>query len=168
MVPISQFNLGSTPPAGLSHFAPQATSTPPASVAHEAQSTSRDSPVGKAPTPRISTSMSPPSHEDLQDGAITPTTPDGHSIRTGKPSRRRQGTMQKDFRFPSPTPGEGEEVPASLPEEVEQPRRSANPTPVPVDIPPPTPLQKEKPSGVVSPGPEGEEEVGETVEVDLS
>lgn len=124
MAPISQFQLGTSPPAGLNltpftrSVSSNKAKSPPTSATPEARGSSDSSAFVNQPGAKQSVERVPhiitntaqqlkasASATSLHDGGEdTPTTPSGeHSARTGKPARRRQGTMQKDFKFPSPS-----------------------------------------------------------------
>lgn len=124
MAPISQFQLGTSPPAGLNltpftrSVSSNKAKSPPTSATPGARGSSDSSAFVNQPGAKQSVERVPhiitntaqqlkasASTTSLHDGGEdTPTTPSGeHSARTGKPARRRQGTMQKDFKFPSPS-----------------------------------------------------------------
>ncbi|KAG8890478.1 Chitin synthase, class 5 [Tulasnella sp. 332] len=120
-------------------------------------------------SPESSTSL-----QSTEDGQATPTSPGGTtSVRTGKPAKRRQGTMQKDFRFPSPvnktpTPpavveNDGETTPVT-----ESGMDEATVSAPPSNVPPALPTPGMKTPAVMDVTHDGDEEVGETEEVDLS
>lgn len=226
MAPISQYQLGTSPPAGLNltpftrsvpsnkSKSPPTAGTPEAGGSSSRSETSAfvnqpgaNQSVDKVPhiitdtkqQPKASASAT--SLHDASEEIGTPTTPSGeHSARTGKPSRRRQGTMQKDFKFPSPSPSpagdgpptppktetkkleakseagvaeknepdddeddEAEDSPAGSPAPPAEPKKTPAPPPLP-ELPP-EPTRKHSQSGMSA---ITDEEVGDTVEVDLS
>lgn len=79
--------------------------------------------------------------------------------------------MQRDFKFPSPVAGKAPTPPygANGPGVSQDNGMEVATVIAPsVDIPPPLPTPKEKGPPTFSPVTDGEDEVGETVEVDLS
>ncbi|KAG8937074.1 Chitin synthase, class 5 [Tulasnella sp. 418] len=131
-----------------------------------------DSTGSKSP-PAIRTSQSQQSapaeiavtSADDSEQSMSPVSPEGSS-RSGKPPRRRNGTMQRDFKFPGPSPTSTTAPP--LPQA--NANSSANATldevaePPSVDIPPPAPVPKDR---HMSPGGD-DDDLGETEEVDLN
>ncbi|KAG9017663.1 Chitin synthase, class 5 [Tulasnella sp. 427] len=213
MAPISQFQLGTAPPAGLNltpftrSVSSNKAKSPPTTEESGESSKSGSSAFVNQPganqsvdkVPHIITdakqqpkpSASATSLHDGAEEAVTPTTPSGeHSARTGKPARRRQGTMQRDFKFPSPSPSPANLPPippaAELSKQVDDseaasehdtkphddgtptaPAEEPKKTPAPPPLPelPPEPTRKQSQSGISS---IGDDELGETEEVDLS
>ncbi|KAG8968317.1 Chitin synthase, class 5 [Tulasnella sp. 419] len=131
-----------------------------------------DSTGSKSP-PAIRTSQSQQSapaeiavtSADDSEQSMSPVSPEDSS-RSGKPPRRRNGTMQRDFKFPGPSPTSTTAPP--LPQA--NANSSANATldevaePPSVDIPPPAPVPKDR---HMSPGGD-DDDLGETEEVDLN
>ncbi|KAG6841282.1 hypothetical protein C0991_012452 [Blastosporella zonata] len=90
--------------------------------------------------------------------------------------KARNGSMNRDFKFPTPVSspviptGERREVPA-LPEEPESPAVEAHPSTVitssSIEVPPPPPVEKERSVSSISLS-EGEDDVGDTVDIPLN
>ncbi|KAG9039557.1 Chitin synthase, class 5 [Tulasnella sp. JGI-2019a] len=147
---------------------------------HTSERTIVDGKSSRPSTLVDSTSMqSPDSSTSLQsteeDGQMTPTSPGGTtSARTGKPTRRRQGTMQKDFRFPSPALGKPPTPPvAASTDGHENSLKEGGMTEATVsvptsDIPLALPTPGMKTPAVMDTVVDVDEEVGETEEVDLN
>lgn len=171
MVPISSYYLGASAANAVSPAAftrasqrPTLPSTPPS------QSPKSSVSLKSPPAPPVER----PSVDDhpTQSGESTPTTEttyarsqpldrsDSSGSGTTNRSRPRNGTMNKSFKFPPEPVSSAPPVP-NLPTSTE-----IEPGAKPVEIPPPTPIEKERPLQRVSH--ENDEDVGETVEVDLS
>ncbi|KAG8906142.1 Chitin synthase, class 5 [Tulasnella sp. 403] len=199
MVPISHYYLTANPTPTFQPFVRSNTrvdvSTPPSasstnmssnksstSVTSVEASTKASQTKVNSPPVAAQSSSSINSNGDDTDGQSTPTTP-GSSLRASG-NRRRQGTMQKDFRFPPPSPNatmKSSSPPSSEESQEASPppqgkevtdggdaEKASPPLPAPVDVPPPVPVQKEKAHSMSSPSVDGDDELGETEEVDLS
>lgn len=201
MVPISQYYLGKTPPASQSTSAlRRPTSMSSTALAHPSASSQQSPPTPKKdPVPKPSLPPTspplPPSEEprarsegprsqtsidededEFEDGSpqATPT-----RERPDKNRKRRQGTMNKQFKFPPDPPSGSAKSPDSSSaadsvnidqnSSVPQTRASTRDIPdvvEPVELPPPTPIKKDE--GVAELDPDLDEEVGETEEIDLN
>lgn len=204
MVPISGYYLGTTPstPINSAPFArPQSMSqaTLPRD-SHAAKAANRASmpPPSRTPTsPTLPTS--PTSHETQSRTAPqtfepTPEEPGeedeedlAQAARPPKSNRRsRHGTMDREFKFPPPSPAPTDAPKGALTSTSEQPASTGDTQPPgytvdddgveeagltavgtvapSVEVPPPPPVEKEV-SGISE---EGEEDVGETEEISLN
>ena len=116
-------------------------------------------------------SLHPMSEED-EDGDITETrSPRSSTLNTSRP---RVGTMNKDFRFPSPSPNSPNHKASNQPPpvppvptvSVSSPTEVVSPEPTPThEVPPPPPVEKERERAQDE---DHNEEVGETEEIDLN
>lgn len=191
MVPISSFYLGATPNASLSTAAftrPRPQSQPPLpsrtpSLPTSPPPSTSARPVSIAVTPAAPAPPIQPSlpEEDEEDGEGDGERRDHDrptSLRSntgGSQRSRRTGTMDRAFKFPpveppkSPIPNitiNGEPAPVSPTSPVARTTHIPDEAIKHVELPPPTPAKNEMP---VSPGDVSDnEDVGETVEVDLS
>ncbi|KAF8484199.1 hypothetical protein JB92DRAFT_3030703 [Gautieria morchelliformis] len=180
MVPIANYYLGATPSAPLSSATftrPQSLQNPPGP---------RSPPLSnRASLPPASSSgsaspTSPPSRSSVfvnQTEAV-PEEPDSpETPSSGSKSRPRNGTMKKDFKFPnSPSPPVAPPPPVPSLSTNEQTQPSSEPDQsdvavagyevAPQEVPPPPPVEKE--TVQVMHEEDVEDEVGPTVEVDLS
>lgn len=169
-------NSPTTPATPESHsaFVNQPPSANPA-IPEEPSATESPSP----PPPPSHSNASPPLDDS---GRSTPTT-------VAAKRKSRTGTMNRDFRFPpqSPTaspvttqaaPSERKSPPAALPvqsggvdldEEARMQSSARMITPSAIEVPPPPPVEKERSTGSSgSHHDDADDEVGDTVEVDLS
>ncbi|KAF9061597.1 hypothetical protein BDP27DRAFT_1394210 [Rhodocollybia butyracea] len=123
--------------------------------------------------PTTTTSTSPPAPQST----MSPDNDSGTSTSTNTAGKRksRSGTMNREFRFPpSPTaspeavpgPGGKKSPPPGLPIQQGQLEEETSRmiTPSAIEVPPPPPVEKER----SAPNDEGDDDVGDTVEVDLS
>jgi len=170
MVPISSFYLGATPSSSLSTTTFSRPKSQPAAPARSPSlptsppPPSKDSPPNPMPSPETQARTTVKEEEpcetesngdERQQGLSSPS-------ETGKAgrSRRRNGTMNREFKFPPETP-----VPSVIVTDEET--REANGTTdslAPEELAPPLPI-KESVNGEVE---DLDEEVGETEEIDLS
>lgn len=188
MVPISSFYLGATPNASLSTATftrPRPQSQPPLPSRTPSLPTSppppvsaKAAPVAAAPAPPIQPSLpeDEDENEEVDGERRDRDRPTSLRSNTGGSQRsRRTGTMDRAFKFPpveppkSPIPNitiNGEPAPVSPTSPVARTTRIPDEAIKPVELPPPTPAKNDSP---VSPGDASDnEDVGETVEVDLS
>ena len=157
----------------VSSRAPDSTS-PPAAASSFVNQTSAESPVTRQkfePTPEEDEEE----HRASKPASLTD---------TASKRKSRSGTMNKDFRFPSPvsspvvseTPGRKSTLPserADSPPSVlqgdisrdAQAARAGVVTPSNIEVPPPPPVEKERSTSSTD---DGDEDVGDTVEVDLN
>jgi chitin biosynthesis protein CHS5 len=183
MVPISGYYLSVTPPTSSGYSQrPQSmshTSLPSATSAAHKYSASRQSlPAIRHSTPPAPANAHASIHEEEGEEVPPP---------AQKPSEMRHkssGTMDRNFKFP-PSQSQAQVVPAVPPipptqSPVPKPESEADSdhadeeykTPVAVvapssvKVPPPPPIEKESHRGYAE-SEEGDEEVGETVEIDL-
>ena len=183
MVPIAGFYLGVTPNTAPAFQRPQsmsqvnlqkssaraAASTSPtvsnrASMPPPRRSTASDADtstfVGQTPEAPARKGNAGPTRieeEAVDEGETEGRTSSGSGSRMSAAARRaRNGTMDRNFRFPSPT---GDEPPPPLP--TSDSVVSSTKTP---EVPPPDPVEKEKERVVVH----DDEDVGETEEISLN
>lgn len=182
MVPISGYYLGITPPtpSGYSQR-PQSmsqASLPSSTAAHKNSASRQSLPAIRHSTPPSATPQQQIDEEEGEEDQPPPPKPSLAEMR-----HKSSGTMDRNFKFPnSPTQGQASEVPPvpSIPPQSPAPKPEAGSnhanademTPVAVvapssvEVPPPPPVEKEIRKSFVE-SEEGEEEVGETVEIDL-
>ena len=182
MVPISGYYLGVTPPtpSGYSQR-PQSmsqASLPSSTPAHKNVASRQSLPALRHPTPPVTTPQRPINEEEGEEGEEDQPLPRKPSI--SEMRHKSSGTMDRNFKFPSPTqtqpppvpPVPSTQSPAPKPE-LEAHGNEDNMTPPvvvvapsSVEVPPPPPVEKEIRKSFVE-SEEGDEEVGETVEIDL-
>ncbi|KAJ3787750.1 fibronectin type III/BRCA1 domain-containing protein [Lentinula aff. detonsa] len=149
--------------------------TPESHSAFVNQPNSLGSPIAEEESPSKAESTPPsttsPSLDD--SGASTP---------TATKRKSRSGTMNRDFRFPpnaTETGAARKSPPAALPvkqqgqvdDEGEGEQTAKMITPSAIEVPPPPPVEKERSTGSLGSrhsNDEGDDDVGDTVEVDLS
>ncbi|OJA11418.1 hypothetical protein AZE42_05744 [Rhizopogon vesiculosus] len=183
MVPIAGYYLGVTPPtpSGYSQR-PQSmshTSLPSATSAAHKNSASRQSlpAIRHSTPPAPAASTHEPIHEEEGEEVQSPTQ------KSPEMKHKSSGTMDRNFKFPpSQTqpqvvppvpPVPSMQSPASKPESEADSNHATEENEAPVtvvppssvEVPPPPPIEKESIRGYLSE--EGDEEVGETVEIDL-
>ncbi|KAI3598440.1 chitin biosynthesis protein [Moniliophthora roreri] len=194
MVAIANYYLGAEPPTNAStHFRPQSMSSTPRSPGSPSQApTSSRSPTRSSmPPPARKSSATPPTPNSTFVGQ-PPETPreqpiqeqaeegDGEEVQLGRASdedpaptpksakrKSRTGTMNRDFKFPSPVLSQDEGVPATLKEAAasgDEPVQRVI-TPSSIEVPPPPPVEKERSTGDEDES--DEEDVGPTEEVPL-
>lgn len=180
MVPISGYYLGVTPPTSSGYSQrPQSmsqASLPSSSASHKNLASRQSLPAIRRSTPPSATPQRPINEEE--DEVEQPPPPKSLSEMKHKSS----GTMDRNFKFPT-SPTQAQEVPpvpsisaqASAPKPEPEAANRLNEddmTPVAVvvpssvEVPPPPPVEKEIRKSFVE-SEDGEEEVGETVEIDL-
>lgn len=181
MVPISGYYLGVTPPASSGYSQrPQSmsqASLPSTSATHKNSASRQSLPTIRRPTPPSATPQGPIDEEEEGEQPLPP-----------KPSlsemkHKSSGTMDRNFKFPTsltqaqavpPVPSLPTQAPAPEHEHEAGPTRAneddmtpvAVVVPSSVEVPPPPPVEKETRKSFVE-SEDGEEEVGETVEIDL-
>ncbi|GAV99624.1 chitin biosynthesis protein [Lentinula edodes] len=176
-------NRASLPaPARKSPTSPNMPATPETHSAFVNQPNTLGSPIPEEEASSNAESTSPPSRES---SASSSQDDSGTSTPTATKRKSRSGTMNRDFRFPpsNATPEAAEVVPArkspppALPvhqqgltdDEGEQTAKMI--TPSAIEVPPPPPVEKERSTGSLGShqsNDEGDDEVGDTVEVDLN
>ncbi|KAK7037393.1 hypothetical protein VNI00_011143 [Paramarasmius palmivorus] len=158
----------------------RASMPPPARKSTASPPTPNSSFVGQPQSPNASRTIASQAiqeqHEDgeeVQLGGITEEDRDDASTPTANKRKSRAGTMNKDFKFPSPVISQNEAIPATL-KEADAGSKSPPPTSEPIqrvitpssiEVPPPPPVEKERSTGDEDDG--DEEDVGPTEEVPL-
>ena len=189
MVPIQQFYLGNPQtPSSSSYPRPQSMSQ--ASLAganinaqqkthsnHQSVPAVQTSPT--SPTTNRHTLPSQPQLEPTPEEVIDKSgdQEEETSKQSTRAARRREGTMNKSFKFPpDPTPSESTppvpDIPKDLPATSRKPKTStedeenevAMVAPSSVEVPPPPPIEKERATSSVS----DSDDVGETEEISLN
>ncbi|KAG1823977.1 uncharacterized protein BJ212DRAFT_1327525 [Suillus subaureus] len=180
MVPISGYYLGVTPPVNSSYSQrPQSmsqASLPSSSATHKSSASRQSLPAIRRSTPPSATPQRQIDEEE--DEEEQPPKPPLSDLK-----HKSSGTMDRNFKFPTsqtqaqavpPVPSLPTQAPAPKPE----PEAGSNRTneddmtpvavvvPSSVEVPPPPPVEKEIRKSFVE-SDDGEEEVGETVEIDL-
>jgi hypothetical protein len=181
MVPISGYYLGVTPPAiaGYSQR-PQSmsqASLPSSSATHKSSSSRQSLPAIRRSTPPSAAPQRPIDEEEDEEERPPPKPP------LSDMKHKSSGTMDRNFKFP-PSQTQAQAVPPvpSLPTQASAPKpeheAGSNRTneddmtpvavvvPSSVEVPPPPPVEKEIRKSLVE-SDDGDEEVGETVEIDL-
>ncbi|KAJ4477439.1 hypothetical protein J3R30DRAFT_219362 [Lentinula aciculospora] len=165
--------------ASLPAPARKSSTSPPMPVTPETHSAFVNQPSLASPIPE---EEAPSSAESSSPRPTSPTLNDsGTSTPTATKRKSRSGTMNRDFRFPpnaetTEAASARKSPPAALPvqqgqldDEGEQTARMI--TPSAIEVPPPPPVEKERSTGSLGSqqsNDEGDDEVGDTVEVDLS
>ncbi|KAI6046833.1 hypothetical protein EDC04DRAFT_2627723 [Pisolithus marmoratus] len=195
MVPIVAYYLGVTPPNAASYYSQRTQSMSQASLpsSGSASSAHKSAPNRSSmPAPPRSSNGTPPSTSQKKSFEPTPEDPEAeteaasehaatqHSKRSASVTETRHrsnGTMDRNFKFPpSQQPPQRVSSPPSQPsspppvpkqqQQVEDMHSvSSTITPSSVEVPPPPPVEKETRRPVVVDS--GDEDVGETVEIDL-
>ncbi|KAG2055128.1 hypothetical protein BDR06DRAFT_954703 [Suillus hirtellus] len=181
MVPISGYYLGVTPPNSGYSQRPQSmsqASLPSSSAAHRNSASRQSLPSIRRPTPPSATTQGPINEEEDEEEQPPPPKPSPSEMK-----HKSNGTMDRNFKFPT-SPTQAQVVPPvpSLPTQARAPKpeheAGSNRTneddmtpvavvvPSSVEVPPPPPVEKEIRKSFVE-SEDGEEEVGETVEIDL-
>ncbi|KAG1877413.1 hypothetical protein F4604DRAFT_1757294 [Suillus subluteus] len=180
MVPISGYYLGVTPPANAGYSQrPQSmsqASLPSSSAAHKNSASRQSLPVIRRSTPPSAAPQRPIDEEE--DEEEQPPKPPLSDFK-----HKSSGTMDRNFKFP-PSQTQAQAVPPvpSIPTQPPTPKPEpeagsnrinedemtpvAVVVPSSVEVPPPPPVEKEIRKSFVE-SDDGEEEVGETVEIDL-
>ncbi|KAJ3839709.1 fibronectin type III/BRCA1 domain-containing protein [Lentinula raphanica] len=172
-------NRASLPaPARKSPTSPTMPVTPESHSAFVNQPTTLSSPIAEEESPSMAGSRSPPSTTS------PPNDDSGTSTPTASKRKSRSGTMNRDFRFPpNATSGTSEAVPSKqsppgslsveqqdqIDDEGQQTAKMI--TPSAIEVPPPPPVEKERSTGSLGSRQstdDGDDEVGDTVEVDLN
>ncbi|KAF9030472.1 hypothetical protein BDZ89DRAFT_1064675 [Hymenopellis radicata] len=120
-------------------------------------------------TPPATRQTFEPTPEESEEPAPEPTP-------LSEKRKSRSGTMNKEFRFPSPvsspvvaeTPGRKSSLPVGTtsPPPVLQGGIKGDDTPASIEVPPPPPIEKERSNSTTTD--DGDDDVGDTVEVDLN
>ncbi|KAG1797674.1 hypothetical protein EV424DRAFT_1333203, partial [Suillus variegatus] len=181
MVPISGYYLGVTPPNSGYSQCPQSmsqASLPSSSAAHKNSASRQSLPSICCPTPPSATMQGPINEEEDEEEQPPPPKPSSSEMK-----HKSNGTMDRNFKFPT-SPTQAQVVPPvpSLPTQARAPKpeheggsnhtNEDDMTPVAVvmpssvEVPPPPPVEKEIRKSFIE-SEDGEEEVGETVEIDL-
>ncbi|KZT37488.1 hypothetical protein SISSUDRAFT_1062743 [Sistotremastrum suecicum HHB10207 ss-3] len=176
MVPISGYYLGTTPSAPISQtpftrpasMSQMPLSQSPTKASHRASLPAKatsppttpfvnQSPVPRAPSPETRARSGSIIQEEAEADAEVDTVPEDHNPPKPRPSsiHTRSGTMNREFKFPPPS---SESVPVKIDQSKAEPPA---PVPAPPSPPPPVPPPSASRDNL-------EEDVGETVEVDLS
>lgn len=181
MVPISGYYLGVTPPAYAGYSQrPQSmsqASLPSSSATHKNSASRQSLPAMRRSTPPSATPQRPIDEEEDEEEQPPPAKPSVSDMK-----HKSSGTMDRNFKFPPssnqaqavpPVPSIPTQAPTPKPEREAGSNRSEDDmTPVAVvvpssvEVPPPPPVEKEIRKSFVE-SDDGEEEVGETVEIDL-
>ncbi|KAF8520745.1 hypothetical protein BU17DRAFT_46308 [Hysterangium stoloniferum] len=176
MVPIANYYLNVTPPPALPNSnitRRQSLQNPPGQPAVPAANYRQSLP------PSATTgSISPKSPKSSASTFVNQAEEDEHDIAEHPASppkpRHRNGTMNKDFKFP---PGTPTSPPVPVPSSSNAPKpggasegetNSSGYDVTPPEVPPPPPMEKERVQQLRDDGDDGEDDVGPTVEVDLS
>lgn len=182
MVPISGYYLGVTPPPSSGYSQrPQSmsqASLPSSSATHKNSGSRQSLPSIRRPTPPSAAPQRPINEEEDEEEQRPPPKP-----LLSEMKHKSSGTMDRNFKFPT-SPTQAQEVPPvpSIPTQAPAPKpehgagstltHEDDMTPVAVvvpssvEVPPPPPVEKEFQKSFVE-SEDGEEEVGETVEIDL-
>ncbi|KAG2066428.1 hypothetical protein BDR04DRAFT_1106738 [Suillus decipiens] len=181
MVPISGYYLGVTPSAYAGYSQrPQSmsqASLPSSSATHKNSASRQSLPAMRRSTPPSATPQRPIDEEEDEEEQPPPAKPSVSDMK-----HKSSGTMDRNFKFPPssnqaqavpPVPSIPTQAPTPKPEREAGSNRSEDDmTPVAVvvpssvEVPPPPPVEKEIRKSFVE-SDDGEEEVGETVEIDL-
>lgn len=181
MVPISGYYLGVTPPAYAGYSQrPQSmsqASLPSSSATHKNSASRQSLPAMRRSTPPSATPQRPIDEEEDEEEQPPPAKPSVSDMK-----HKSSGTMDRNFKFPPssnqaqavpPVPSIPTQAPTPKPEREAGSNRSEDDmTPVAVvvpssvEVPPPPPVEKEIRKSFVE-SDDGDEEVGETVEIDL-
>ncbi|KAG2360082.1 hypothetical protein BDR07DRAFT_1336035 [Suillus spraguei] len=181
MVPISGYYLGVTPPAYAGYSQrPQSmsqASLPSSSAIHKNSASRQSLPAMRRSTPPSAAPQRPIDEEEDEEEQPPPAKSSVSDMK-----HKSSGTMDRNFKFP-PSSNQAQAVPPvpSIPTQAPTPklerkagsnRSEDDMTPVAVvvpssvEVPPPPPVEKEIRKSLVE-SDDGEEEVGETVEIDL-
>lgn len=181
MVPISGYYLGVTPSAYAGYSQrPQSmsqASLPSSSATHKNSASRQSLPAMRRSTPPSATPQRPIDEEEDEEEQPPPAKPSVSDMK-----HKSSGTMDRNFKFPPssnqaqavpPVPSIPTQAPTPKPEREAGSNRSEDDmTPVAVvvpssvEVPPPPPVEKEIRKSFVE-SDDGDEEVGETVEIDL-